>query len=319
MIKTFTLTVILFIICFSSRVHSQDDKVQPSKRSILGQSSSKQEKQGPWIGKRVVQRYRNIEVEMDGNKGWASTILMGVVSETEKTRLRVRVGCTGLECWVRAEDVVPLTEAIAFFSREIQIRPRGLFGYYMRSGCLRELGMYRLALNDINIVISLSQNSSSSYNLRGRLWQEIQEYDNAIADLNYALKIASPDQYSVVLYARSDVLADMKEYDKSIADASESIQFDQTQAAPYASRGRAWAGKKDYAKALADFDKAIEVNPYFVDAYYWRGHTFSTMDQKDKAIADYKKAVHLDPSHAKAKHELHNLLFSLFPPQNPRL
>jgi tetratricopeptide (TPR) repeat protein len=323
MIKTFTLTVILFIICFSSRVHSQDDKVQPSKRSILGRSSSANQWVDPWIGKRVVLRYQDVHVRYEGEALASIPVYIHVskVIEVNKTLLYIQSEGTGFKAWVRAEDIITLSEGIDFFSREIKIKPWDSWNYFMLSLCWEEMGKHDSAMWEINKAIRVFPDDSGLHQFRGKIWNEMKEYDNAISDFSESIRLSQHDNVALntEFVYRSIAYSDMKKYDEALSDANNAIQIYKSYSPSYMVRGRAWSGKGEYAKAITDFDKAIELDPYFVEAYYQRGHTFSIMDQKDKAIVDYKKAVHLDPRHAKAKHELHDLLFSLFPPQNPRL
>jgi len=72
-------------------------------------------------------------------------------------------------------------------------------------------------------------------------------------------------------YKRGDVYDEIGEYEKAIADYSKAIELDPNHALAYYSRGCAYAEKGEYEKAIADYNKVIELNPSDAYAYYSRG------------------------------------------------
>lgn len=218
-----------------------------------------------------------------------------VVKEVDKGRLFVQAEGAGDEYWVRAEDVVSLDDAISFFSREIQSRPRDYWGYQMRSACWSALGESDRALVDINRALLLCPEAGNLYNDRGLVWSSMGECAKAIADFDKALRL-TPDNFSI-LENRADTYADMEQYEKALADSMRSVRLNPLYARAYSTRGRAWAGKKNYATAIADFDRAIEIDQYLFAAYYYRARTFEATADWDNAIADYKKLLLLHPNY----------------------
>jgi tetratricopeptide (TPR) repeat protein len=273
----------------------QDEKDRPSRRSILGPSAPATQERAGWLGKRVVQRYPDLQLTRAGQVLSLHFLNRFVVKEVDKSRLFVQIEGTGDEYWVRADDVVSIEDAISFFTREIQIRPRDYWGYQMRSGCWSSLQEPNRALVDINRAILLCPESSSLHSDRGLVWASMNDYEKAIADFTKAL-LLSPDSFSI-LALRGAVYADMERHDDALADLTESLRLNPLYARAYLTRGRAWAGKKDYAKAIADFDKAIEIDQYLLEAYYHRALTLTTTQEYDKAIADYKKILLLYPNY----------------------
>jgi tetratricopeptide (TPR) repeat protein len=294
MAKIIALTVSLFIIC-SLRTSGSDS---------------------PWIGKTVVQRYPDVHFKMQDQEFIPNYISPFIVTESVGIRLYVQVKGAGHKLWVRTEDVVDLYEGIRFFDRQTKRKPRDSWNYFMLSMCWEELGKHEHAIYVIDRGISLVGDTACLYQQGGKILNELGKYDESIIYFKESIKLSN----EYILFSDiSQVYSNMKDYENAMNYAKKSVQYMEHSQDAYLARGRAYLGKSKYEKAITDFNKSIDLDPYFVEAYYQRGRTFSIMGQQDKAIADYKKAVQLDPRHVKAKHELHNLLFSLFPPQNPRL
>ena len=56
---------------------------------------------------------------------------------------------------------------------------------------------------------------------------------------------------------------DLKEYDKAIADFSKAIRIDSNSVLAYNNRGNAYNNLKQYGKAITDFSKSIGINPKY--------------------------------------------------------
>lgn len=83
------------------------------------------------------------------------------------------------------------------------------------------------------------------------------------------------------------------EYDKLIADCSEAIQADPTEAAHHVGRGRAWYAKGNYDKAIADFTAAIARQANYPRVYSYRGNAYRESGVYDRALEDYDEAIRI--------------------------
>lgn len=84
-----------------------------------------------------------------------------------------------------------------------------------------------------------------------------------------------------------------------IADYTEAVEADPTDADAYAGRGMAYAELNELEKALVDLDKAIELDPDFGEAYAARGQIHAGERNLEEAIADFTRAITLDPNFAR--------------------
>jgi hypothetical protein len=96
----------------------------------------------------------------------------------------------GLSGWALADQVVPVKQAIAFFTDSIRANPGDAHGYSMRAMIWqREKKEPDVALGDYNKAIQLAPTEAFIYVHRGIAWSDKKEYDKAIADFNEAIRI----------------------------------------------------------------------------------------------------------------------------------
>ena len=139
--------------------------------------------------------------------------------------------------WARADQVVPVEQAIAYYTDYIRDHPDEAFGYSMRATLLLdEKKDLDAALNDYAEAIRLDPTTDAVHANRGNAW-----------------------------FAR-------KEYDRAIADYTEAIRINPGEAFSYSGRGLAWHARKEYDKAIADYTEAIRLYPAALLAYTGRGN-----------------------------------------------
>ena len=113
--------------------------------------------------------------------------------------------------------------------------------------------------------------------------------------------------YVFAYHSRATTYQNMKEYDKALADINKAIEIDADFENHYYRRGLIYTDKNDYEKAAIDYTKALSINSKLVDAYYERGYSYYKLGKKDDAIADYKKVLELDPTYMNTRELLRNL------------
>ena len=180
--------------------------------------------------------------------------------------------------------------------------------------------------------IELDPELATAYLNRGNAYDNLGEYEKAIADYDRPLswtpiwrwpttigawpiatwastRKPSPtcdraielDPELVLAYNnRGYAYAALGEYEKAIADCDQAIELDPEMAMAYSNRGGTYLNLGEYEKAIADCDQAIELDPEMAMAYNNRGEAYLNLGEYEKAIADYDRAVELDPEMAMA-------------------
>ena len=250
-----------------------------------------------WLGKRVVPKYRNFQLRIENRFIFPQQGITYRVEQVDAPWLRLRAEGRSLNGWALADKVVPIEEAIDFFTNYIRVNPKDPFGYIERADIWqREEKELDIALSDLDEAIRLDSRNVSAYNDRGLIWHEKREYNKAIADFEKAIRL---DPKNDVTYAnRGDAYNAKKEWDKALADYSRAIRLNPKNAVSYNNRGSSWWHKKEYDKAIADYNEAIRLDPKDGAAYNNRGTAWRDKKEYDKAIADFSEAIRLDPESA---------------------
>lgn len=128
-----------------------------------------------------------------------------------------------------------------------------------------------------------------AHGMRGIHHKMAEEYDQALADYNVALRIEPTAQR----YSNRGNLYRLKgETDRALADLAQSIKIDPKLPTVYVNRGLIyWEDKHDPDRALADFSKALELDPLFPGAYVYRAELYEEKGEVAKAKSDYHQAL----------------------------
>ena len=102
------------------------------------------------------------------------------------------------------------------------------------------------------------------------------------------------------LYSGMDRDPDEQQY--IVAEMTEILKHDPTNAQAYFRRGNAWSNLHDYAQARHDLDRAIELEPGNAMAYNNRGIAALCSGDAEAAIVDLCRAIALDPAYRDAYH-----------------
>jgi tetratricopeptide (TPR) repeat protein len=241
-----------------------------------------------WLGKRVVERYRGFRLKIENQVIDPKEVVTYRVEQVNGPWLWLKAEGKGTSGWALADHVVPVEEAITFFTEYIRANPGDSHGYKMRAIIWQdEKKELDIALGDINEAIRLDPADAVNYLNRGLIWLAKREYDKAIADHSEAIRL---DPKDVPAYNNRGAARLAKgEYDRAIADYDEAIRLDPRLAPAYIGRGIAWAYKKEYDKAIADHSEAIRLDPKYAMAYNNRAWLWATCP--DAKYRDGKKAV----------------------------
>jgi tetratricopeptide (TPR) repeat protein len=188
--------------------------------------------------------------------------------------------------WVEADSVVPLEDAVPYFTRELKTN-RSHWIYNRRGLILLSEKKVELAIQDFNEAIRLNPDYALAYNNRGLAWSELKDYDRAISDYDEAIRL---ERDSAVMHRnRGLAQAARGEHDKAIADFTEALRLNPKSPFAHNSRGNAWAAKEAYDKALVDYELALRLDPKNSWAHNNLAWLRSTCP--DRRYRDGKKAV----------------------------
>ena len=177
------------------------------------------------IGDRVVQRSRAFKLHV-GDRRTERSVPFDIWSVEKVDGPNIWVSASvGIAGWTRADQVVSIDQAMAFFSEQIRDHPRDAFARVSRAV----------------------------------LWLDKNELDKALTDCNEAAQI--DPRYGVAYESRASVWLAKNELDKGICDVELALRLDCESVTAYVLRGRIFAQKLAYDKAMADFEQAMRIDP----------------------------------------------------------
>ena len=119
---------------------------------------------------------------------------------------------------------------------------------------------------------------------------------------------------------RAFAAASQQKYQEAIADLDEALKINPQDARTYEQRAAMEMNTKDYDKALADYSKAIKFLPDEISNYLYRGYIYELRGDKKNAMADSESALKLDATNQEALDRKARLQVTLEPrvPFTPR-
>lgn len=124
-------------------------------------------------------------------------------------------------------------------------------------------------------------------------WNKKGDYAKVIADATEAIRL-QPSQ--AVYNLRGSAYYDKGDYDIAIADFDDALKLGPPDGIIFHNRGNAWRGKGDYLKAIADYDMSIKADPRSAFSFQNRGIAKEALGDLDGALADINQAIRLDPT-----------------------
>jgi tetratricopeptide (TPR) repeat protein len=185
-------------------------------------------------------------------------------------------------------------DAVADFSKAIELQPRDANAHYDRGHALLALRRYDDALSDFSAAIEFNPSDEMSIGMLGNALRLKGQYDKAIQEYDAAIKLAPQD--AVAFQNRGVAYSRKGEYDNAIADFGKAIQLKPNFA--NALNGRCWARAArgtEFEGALADCDAALRIDPIFAEARESRGLVLLRMGSFTDAIKAFSSALAQKP------------------------
>ncbi|HOO94857.1 MAG TPA: tetratricopeptide repeat protein [Proteiniphilum sp.] len=139
---------------------------------------------------------------------------------------------------------------------------------------------------------------------RGLDFMLVQDYENALKDMNRVLEI-NPEM-TLARFARAVIRTKQMEYDRlqddpMMMDRGSEIELTGKSELPGTLRLPEISTRSiDYEEILKDYEAIIRLNPDFIFAWYNRAEIFTLENDYRAAISDYTRAIELEPQFAEA-------------------
>jgi len=223
-----------------------------------------------------------------------------LVQLKETREWKDRQNAMSAEFWFeKGEAATALNEKIAFYSRAIQINPKGGAVYNNRGNAFENAGNYPAALKDYSQAIALEPGNARTYFNRGNVLYKLTQYQEAILDFNQTLRF-NPG-FGMAYNNRGNCYRQLGDFQQAIDDYSRAVQLEPSNAQAYNNRGICYKNLKQYDRAVQDLKKAIEIDPDYDNAYYNLGSVYWAVRQWHEVIRAWEKCLEINPNHQKAR------------------
>ncbi len=164
--------------------------------------------------------------------------------------------------------------------------------YYNEALSLTYHRHWRDSLPLLNKAIALDPKFARAYYLRGSVYLELEQRQEAKVDLDHAIKLdtSNSDAYD----KRARLAFEEGRHEDSIRDITEAIRLDPKNGELYKFRYKNYFILKQFDKALAELNKGVELEPNSSSMHEDRGRVYVRLGQWQKALVDYCAAVKLE-------------------------
>ena len=184
-------------------------------------------------------------------------------------------------------------EAIAKFSKAINLDPTKAVVYAARGSAYFRMDQFDDAIDDYNTAIMINPGLAAAFQNRGSVYYRQGRFNSAITDYNKAIEI-DPEQAASYI-DRGNIYQRQGRIEEAISDYSRALELNPEDSETYTDRGIAYYSKEEYQKASLDFNRAIDLDPASVSAYIYRGYYYQIKGEYRKAVTDFSKALLLNP------------------------
>ncbi|CAF1210506.1 unnamed protein product [Didymodactylos carnosus] len=153
-------------------------------------------------------------------------------------------------------------------------------------------------LKRLNILIEQNLRDVYSLTRRGALYRKLGLFKDALNDLNLALYIEP--LFMDAYWQKSLILMIFKHYDDALDCLNHVIKLNKTHSGAYKLRGDIYLVKNDLSLAIANYSQAIKYNPNDHESFYQRAQTYERRNDLLLAMDDYVQVTRLNPDNIEA-------------------
>lgn len=197
----------------------------------------------------------------------------------------------GLECLNEGKD----SDAYDYFTNEVNDNPNNGYAYLWMGYILYNNELYGDGLAMIEKAQKLIPSKdkeylSVSFQIKGDIYQNIEEFDKAID--NYSKAIKTDPSNSTAYQDRADLHYQLMHYELADKDYDKLIELEPNEYYGYMGKGRNANAQQKYGEAIQQFDYVIKLHgkDYF-KSYAFRAESYIGLMQYEKAADDIITAL----------------------------
>jgi tetratricopeptide (TPR) repeat protein len=196
--------------------------------------------------------------------------------------------------------------AVALFHQMVRDDPKDAAAWHGYGSALDGDNSSKEAVDAFTRAIELGDKNWTAYKHRGVALMHLGKFEQAIDDLNFAIRSGMP---GAITYSKSETYADragaelvLHRYDNAVQDYTKSLELAPKEASysdRISRRARAYAGSGKTKEAIADMTKLLQAKEtkarVKIGGHIYRSLLYAQMKDYDKAISDLSDALAIDP------------------------
>ena len=186
--------------------------------------------------------------------------------------------------------------AIVAFSEALKIEPNNYDVLCYRGQIYREMGRYKLSIQDLNKAIELNKNDSWAFSQRAETYEQLNEIDSSIEDYTFAISL-DPENSNIYIRNIGRLNHEQGFYKEAIVNFNKALELNPNDAYTYVLRGRSKSYLEDYQGGLQDCDIGLSIDSGLGFGYYERAQIKYYTQDYVGAIEDDMKAIELFPNY----------------------
>ncbi len=200
----------------------------------------------------------------------------------------------GFECLREGKEA----DAYDYFEKETRDNPKNGYAFAWMGYILYDNEMYGDALSMLEKAQKNIPSKDKEYlcmvcRIRGDIYTDLQDYDEAAANYTKAIRLCPDD--SRCYDDRADLYYQIGKYDLSDKDYDKMIELDPNDSQGYMGKGRNANAQKKYEDAIKQFDHVVKLyGKDYSQCYSFRAEAYAALDQYDKAADDIITALGID-------------------------
>jgi tetratricopeptide (TPR) repeat protein len=199
------------------------------------------------------------------------------------------------EYWVLLSLVNPPARDVEFLTQALKRRPHHAWALFLRGNAHFDIEEFDEALADYDAALRANPRLADAYQNRGFIRHHVRDDPSgAMEDYTAVLRLEADNIDA--WFNRGNAKKALGEVRGAIEDYTNAIRREPRMTEAYTNRGNAHLSIKETADAIADQDAAIRIDPNYPEAWASRARAHLERGDRAKAIADLKQALAVAPA-----------------------
>lgn len=181
--------------------------------------------------------------------------------------------------------------SIPFFNRVLELDSMSSNAYYYRGIAHYKLDHMDSALMDFNIANRMDQGLHLIHIYKGFIFRRLENYDSAALNFNKYILNNPHDTSAYSLVLRGKMKQEIGDFEGAIEDMDIAINLDPLKESYHYYKFQAYFDQGKFSKAREEIDNVLEINKNFYGYYYYKGNTYFEERRFNEAIKQYDIAI----------------------------